>query len=375
MDLKLEISQDLWGAVQKNYNHENYTSAILDAIHYLTEIIRNKTGLEGDGASLIGQAFGGENPKIRMNKLQTDSEKNIQKGIQEILKGIYIAFRNPRSHEKINDEKKDADYIISFISYLLIGIDKSKGSFDENNFFQRITDPYYVKSKEYATLLVNEIPRRQRYNFAVKLILNKEQIDIYVLSHFMKVLFDKLDEKDTSNLYQVISDTLKTTSKKADIRYILHVCPAQYWRMLDKAVRLRIENLLYIDFEKVVYDATDDSFGEHGALSTWITETHLEQFEDTHQWTYSAIQKLESGDDSQKAYINKYFWEKICNINKNNIDWCLRNYIKKGLQNKDSEIIEKVEAQLIYEKEHPWWQVFQEELKEYPEIKYTEWFF
>lgn len=134
MNINDDIQQELWEAIEKNYANSNYSGAILDAMHMLTETIRNKTGLEGDGASLVGQAFGGENPKIQLNKLQTDSEKNIQKGIQDILKGLYTAIRNPRSHDKMNDGKVDADAIIVFIDYMLNVIDKSKLSFEEDIF-------------------------------------------------------------------------------------------------------------------------------------------------------------------------------------------------------------------------------------------------
>ncbi|OAB44173.1 TIGR02391 family protein [Paenibacillus glacialis] len=105
MELKTNIQQDLWEAIEKNYGNESYSSAILDTIHLLTETIRNKTSLEGDGSSLIGQAFGGDNPKIQLNKLQTESEKNVQKGIQDILRGLFTAIRNPRSHDSHTDTK------------------------------------------------------------------------------------------------------------------------------------------------------------------------------------------------------------------------------------------------------------------------------
>ena len=63
------------------------------------------------------------------NKLQTETEKNIQKGVEFTLRGIYSAFRNPRSHTKHVDKEEDADAIIIFINHLLKLIDKSKGKF------------------------------------------------------------------------------------------------------------------------------------------------------------------------------------------------------------------------------------------------------
>lgn len=184
MSLKSNIQQELWEVIEKNYENESYSSAILDTIHLLTETIRNKTGLEGDGSSLIGQAFGGDNPKIQLNKLQTESEKNVQKGIQDILRGIFTAIRNPRSHDKHTDSKAEADAIIHFIDYLLRMIDNSKLSFEVSNFLQRVFEKHYVRSEEYSDLLMSEIPKRQRASIAISIILQRKNGNISNLAHF-----------------------------------------------------------------------------------------------------------------------------------------------------------------------------------------------
>ena len=78
ISLKENIEERLWEFVKKNYNSENYSNAILDSIQFIGDLIREKSGLEGDGNTLIGIAFGGENPKIKLNNLQTETEKNIR---------------------------------------------------------------------------------------------------------------------------------------------------------------------------------------------------------------------------------------------------------------------------------------------------------
>lgn len=254
MTVRNEIDVELWEVIQKNYESENYTGAILDAIFKLTDTIRNKTGLEGDGASLIGQAFGGDDPRIKLNKLQTDSEKDIQKGIQEILRGIYTGIRNPRSHDAMVDNKLSADAIIVFVNYLLKLIDESKLRFNEADFLDRVFDPYYVKTKEYSTLLVQDIPKRQRANIAIQTILRRDDGNIYSLGSFLEALFDQLEAPELSRVYKVISDELKTTTDNTDIRYLVHICPAKYWPQVEPSVRIRTEAILYTDFSKGSYD-------------------------------------------------------------------------------------------------------------------------
>jgi len=46
MNLKTRIDNRLWQFIQNNYESEDYSGAILDAIHYLSNLIREKSGLE-----------------------------------------------------------------------------------------------------------------------------------------------------------------------------------------------------------------------------------------------------------------------------------------------------------------------------------------
>ena len=278
MTIRNEIDVELWEVIKKNYESENYTGAILDAIFKLTDTIRNKTGLEGDGANLIGQAFGGDDPRIKLNKLQTDSEKDMQKGIQEILRGIYAGIRNPRSHDAMTDDKLSADAIIVFINFLLKLIDQSKLRFCEEDFLERVFDPYYVKTKEYSSLLVQDIPKRQRANIAIQTILRRNEGDIYALGYFLEALFDQLEDAEIARVYKVVSDELRTTTNHTDIRYLVHICPAKYWDQIESSVRIRTESILYEDFSKGSYDKTAQKCGDSGTLATWITGTHLENF-------------------------------------------------------------------------------------------------
>jgi len=360
------------GSNTKNYESENYTGAILDAIFKLTDVIRNKTGLEGDGASLIGQAFGGDNPRIKLNKLQTDSEKDIQRGIQEILRGIYTGIRNPRSHDTMKDNQLTCDSIIIFINYLLQMIDKSKLSFDENEYLKRVFDPYYVKTEDYSDLLVKEIPKRQRANIAIQVILQRNHGDIHSLGFFFKSLLKQLEPSELSRVFKVIDDELRTTQVENDICYLLHMCPGEYWTQIEPTVRMRTEAILYEDFSNASYNEMMGECGGHGALATWITENHLKKFNEIEKWTRQAVNMLQSKNKGAITYIKKFFWYKICHANKENIRWPLEAYFKKGLENNDQEVIEQLKNQIVWDKNHPWWVVFEGELKEYPDIKYED---
>jgi hypothetical protein len=54
MNLQTHIRNSLWLAIQSTYEAKNYSHAILDAMHYLSNVLREKTGVDGDGATLVG---------------------------------------------------------------------------------------------------------------------------------------------------------------------------------------------------------------------------------------------------------------------------------------------------------------------------------
>ena len=150
MDLNDIVSEDIYSVIKNKYNNQLYSDAILDSIKYLTNIIREKSKVGGDGAGLIGQAFGGQSPKIKINKMATTSEIDEQKGYEQILRGIYCGIRNPRSHEQYQDVKEVADPIIIFINYLAEMIKSTKSYFQLEEYKNRVFDPLFVEREDYA---------------------------------------------------------------------------------------------------------------------------------------------------------------------------------------------------------------------------------
>jgi hypothetical protein len=43
-NIKLIVEERLWNSIKKNYISENYTNSILDAIQFIGDIIREKSG-------------------------------------------------------------------------------------------------------------------------------------------------------------------------------------------------------------------------------------------------------------------------------------------------------------------------------------------
>ncbi len=76
----------------------NYFHAVLEATKSVASLIRARTGLTSDGASLAQEAFGGDHPLLRINPLRTEPERGEQRGFTNLLVGFFGTFRNPTAH-------------------------------------------------------------------------------------------------------------------------------------------------------------------------------------------------------------------------------------------------------------------------------------
>jgi uncharacterized protein (TIGR02391 family) len=79
----------------------NYFHAVLEATKSVADKIRQQSGLTSDGAQLVDEAFAlGKTgiPLLAFNSLQTDTERNEQNGMINLMKGMFSAFRNPTAH-------------------------------------------------------------------------------------------------------------------------------------------------------------------------------------------------------------------------------------------------------------------------------------
>lgn len=107
---------------------DNYFHAVLEATKGISQKIKDKTGLTGDGAKLIDDAFSGKEPKLKINSFSTETEKSEQKGFVNLSKGLFGTFRNPVAHESKliwEMQEDDALDLMVLASYVVRRIDNS----------------------------------------------------------------------------------------------------------------------------------------------------------------------------------------------------------------------------------------------------------
>lgn len=80
----------------------NAFHAVLEASKGVPDRLRKMTGLRGDGAALVDAtlALGATGkPRVQINSLSTDSERDEQTGFATLIKGLLGMFRNPVAHD------------------------------------------------------------------------------------------------------------------------------------------------------------------------------------------------------------------------------------------------------------------------------------
>jgi uncharacterized protein (TIGR02391 family) len=307
MNLQTHIPDALWIAIATAYEAENYSHAILEATYYLSALLRERAGVDGDGATLVGQALGGESPKLKLNPMQTESEKNTQKGFEQILRGIYLGIRNPRSHEQTTDDKATADAVIHFLGYVVGLLSSSKEAFTIDAFVERVFDAEFVESQRYAELLVAEVPKLRLADALIALFRARRKTELRKLRYLLPAMLGALTPTQMGSYLGVVSEELRTTTDDTAIRTALQMLTPAAWPSLAELPRLRIENKLITGIRNGEVIASGKTTQ---ALATWSNE-FLKSFTLKSEAAGALIERLENVDPDARHYAAKYFMRQL----------------------------------------------------------------
>ncbi|WP_308922340.1 TIGR02391 family protein [Janthinobacterium sp. J1-1] len=307
MNLQPTIPSALWNAVQSAYEAENYSHAILEATYLISGVLRERAGVDGDGASLVGQALAGDDPKLKLNAFQSESERNEQKGFEQMLRGIYLGIRNPRSHEQTTDDKETADAIIHFLGYIIKRLNSSKAEFTIDGFLARVLDSEFVESVRYAELLVAEVPKLRLSDCLIKVYRERKKIELRKLRHLIPALLSALTPPQLAAYLNVVSEELRTATDDPTIRTSLQMLTAEVWPSISELPRLRIENKLVQGIRQGEVLASGKTTQP---LATW-SNTFLKAFTTRSETANALISRLDDQDPDARHYVAKYFMRNL----------------------------------------------------------------
>jgi uncharacterized protein (TIGR02391 family) len=121
---KRGVHSDILRACRAELLQENYFHVVLEATKSIAQKLRDKTGLTSDGTELVDEALSlGKHgmPFLAFNTLRTESETSEQKGLLNLIKGLFGTFRNPTAHApKIswNITEPDALDLLTMASFI-----------------------------------------------------------------------------------------------------------------------------------------------------------------------------------------------------------------------------------------------------------------
>lgn len=339
MKIDIKIREDLWKAIQAHYERNDYTEAVRDAVFHMSEVLREKGSIEDkDGSKLVDAALLGNNPAILVSKNETTTEKDFQQGIGFAFKGIMQSVRNPLSHESFQYTQDEAEVLILYINFLLNQVDKSGGSTKIDNIIELLFDEDFTDTKEYAELLLKEVPSKKRYDLLLELYQKRAQLPQNKLHHFLAALFASLTKAAKSDFVRVVSTSLMRCKDDNDLRMYCHYFMNDTYAEIDKLAQLRIEDLMLKSVNagkyENVYDFENDTHEKKctaGSLSTWIGK-RLDLLGNKEAIINLLFEKLGRGY-SEQEFVFKYFstviTKKSCDFSEEEIE-IISQQLKKG---------------------------------------------
>lgn len=103
------------------FEDDHYSQAIFEAYKAVVNEVKNVSAVKNmDGKPLMEFVFSTNNPIVKFNNLQTQSDQDEQVGLMLLFSGATLGIRNPKAHDNIvqKDPIRTLEYL-NFASLLL----------------------------------------------------------------------------------------------------------------------------------------------------------------------------------------------------------------------------------------------------------------
>lgn len=102
----------------------HYPQAIFEAYKALNNFVKGKSGVSHlDGQALMGQVFGTDEPTIRLNPLETKSDRDEQDGFKFLYMGAMTGIRNPKAHDSV--QQRDPVRALKYLALASLLIERA----------------------------------------------------------------------------------------------------------------------------------------------------------------------------------------------------------------------------------------------------------
>jgi len=98
---KMQFHPKVVEASRELFKDGHYRDAIYRAFVEVVNFVKRKAKSQLDGKKLMSTVFSPDNPIIRLNPLETQTDKDEQEGFMYLFMGAVQGIRNPKAHENI----------------------------------------------------------------------------------------------------------------------------------------------------------------------------------------------------------------------------------------------------------------------------------
>ena len=124
----LDLHKDIRAVSSKLFLDSHYDQAIFVAFKKVSNLVKTKSKQNSkDGKGLMLSTFSSSQPILKINNLNTASEKNEQEGFMHIFAGAIQGIRNPQAHDdEINESPWDTIELLCLASLLAKKVEGAK---------------------------------------------------------------------------------------------------------------------------------------------------------------------------------------------------------------------------------------------------------
>ena len=363
------LNKNFWDAIRLHYEKECYEDTLKDACLYIIELLQEKSeNYDMDGEKLINNVFSENNPKLLINKNQTPSEIDEQRGYGFILRGLICAIRNPLSHDKhIKYSKETTDSIIMFINdYILPKLEDTKEFGYVDNWFNFIFVDNDNDSEKYSNKLLDNLNKKDKTNLMKENVEKISQIKEGKYSYFINELYNCLSTRSKNEIIVMLNRKLIKVGNDNYLRMFFNHFNPKIWKELDDLVTARIEDIAIhsISNGKIVFSPINmrDSLVKEASLSTWIPNW-IEYFDNIEEIKKILFKKMYNKEEAK--YVLKYFYKTVTDK-----EFLLynSNEILEELRKKNYYFKELVEENMLFNND-PDLEIFKKDYEKIKDIK------
>jgi uncharacterized protein (TIGR02391 family) len=117
------MDAEIVNVAKSRFDTGHYADSVEAAFKCLNAAVKRifkvRTGEELDGAALMNRAFSPKQPVICLGDLSTESGQNLQQGYMQMFAGSMIGIRNPKAHDNVTIDHKEAIHLLFVASHLM----------------------------------------------------------------------------------------------------------------------------------------------------------------------------------------------------------------------------------------------------------------